>query len=147
MTPENWLLIGVVILILDLFIKSFYLIPIGIAALAIAFLHLKIIGLHNIYVQLILFFIAAIFINLGLQFPRKWIKIFILKMKGYNIDQQIVRTIDDLKDGKIGKAKWSGVIVDVMISVDNIDKEIPKDSSVKVVKLNKTTFIVTNNRY
>lgn len=146
MLPLYWFLIGIIILILGAFVRSYFFLLLSLGALFVAFISLKVPDI-NIYLQVFIF-LAVIFIwNFILQFPRKWLKILALKTGFYDINHQLVRTIKELKEQEVGKVKWSGVVVNAKLAPNNIDRVILKDYPLKVVKLEGFTFIVTSNNF
>lgn len=136
-----WFLIGISLFVINLlFIRSLFLFYVTFSAFCVS-----LIDVSDLKIQFGIFIAGIIIFYTLFFFPRKWIKILLFKRKQDEIEEQTIRILSDLKKHKRVKAFWNGIIVKASLYENNLDIEIPKNSTIKVVRIDGLTFVVTNN--
>ncbi len=141
-----WFILGVIVLIVEIFTLSIVLLLTSFSLITVGgFLFFDFISDDNKIIQLVLFCSAILFWLAILWVPLNKIKKLQIT-KGYkNIIGQKAEVIDSLIIGKVGKVKWSGVLMMATLSKDSIKKEIPQKEYVTIVSIEGNILTVTSD--
>lgn len=99
-----WAIFGLILITIEIFTLSFFLLFFGAAALLVALL--KVLGLNNFPVELVIFSVLGMG---GLLLFRKKLFASVQAKKNYQIDaNQKVRLTEDIKAGEEAKIEYQG---------------------------------------
>jgi membrane protein implicated in regulation of membrane protease activity len=138
-SPIFWLVLGIILIVLEIFTLSFYLLWFGIGAIAAGIVAYLIPSLS--VVMLIFTLVSLLLLIFTRPLTKKWFRQENLQSGVYALvgrEGIVVEAIG--KDGEVGRVKIGGEVW----TAKSVDRSIPEGSAVRVVQVEGVTLLVEN---
>ncbi len=131
-----WAILGITLIITEVFTASFFLLFFGIAALVVA--AAKLMGLENFTAELILF--AVLGLAGALAFRKKVLASFKSDTSVVGTDGKVIAATEDIAAKGSGKIQYQGT---VWMAVNSGEADIKSGDSVTIVKTDGVKLVLT----
>jgi membrane protein implicated in regulation of membrane protease activity len=141
---ETWLILGVAILVLEIFSTSIILLFVSLAAILVGgLIYFEFILETNLYAQLATFFIACFAWAILLWIPMTKLKKKIYTKKYHDVVGSEAIAQENGQYGRYFKVKWSGVSMQAKIDKKFKDATFTKGDIVKITAVNGNKLTVS----